>query len=114
MTTCPKCQREHKGPRDLTHLRTEAAHVLVRADQKPMREAADYLRFALLALARELSNHCADCIIVEVAAAQAQVVPVPPPEPADLPPNVIPLFGARRAARDLLNIGATFDSTRKP
>lgn len=116
MTICPRCKAPHRGPRDLTVLRSEAAHVLVRADAMPMEQAAEYLRTQWLGGALELADVCADCIVTEIAAGSVRVELVARTDEAleaVTGPHVcvvIPMF----PKRDLIDVGATFDSTRKP
>jgi hypothetical protein len=110
MTTCPRCRREHKGPRDLSDLFVELARALARAREMPMAAVKEYLRTQALGLGLELSDLCTDCTLVEIAASMVRLEIASRPEPEPLPDNVIPMF----PRRDLLDVGATFDSTRKP
>lgn len=123
--SCAKCGQQHRGPRHVHDLHSEGCHVLIRANGMPLNVAGEYLRSQWLGGALELSGWCANCVATEIAA----TCPGAKPDELDRVARVVteqqiedafvegkpihvckilplPIRGAERVARDLLDIGS--------
>lgn len=72
MTRCPRCYRDHAGPRPIDELRTEGARVLVKALEMDDAKAPEYLRSQWLGAALELAGFCPPCGFNEQTAVVAE------------------------------------------
>lgn len=119
MIPCPSCGQEHRGPRDLTLIHEELSRVHARAAEMTIPDASAFLRVHLLALGLELSAICPNCILTVQDVLAGAVSSGAVERAGDGPRHLCIVYpmdvyrGRAMPRRDLLDIGAKFDSEKK-